>query len=74
MAYAFLNLSIGHPLLRAAQKIECGGSWGPEASRQVLQCDRPKSYPFAFGNETLDFKPPERLIIAARHSEVRLSQ
>lgn len=70
LAYAFLNLSIGHPLLRAAQGIERSGSWGPEASREVWNCPRPSTFPIAVGNATEDFTAPDKLIVAARHTEV----
>ena len=69
VAYAFLNLSIGHPLLRAAQGIERSGSWGPEASREAWNCPRPVTFPFAVGNTTDDYTAPDRLIVAARHTE-----
>lgn len=70
LAYAFLNLSIGHPLLRAAQGIERSGSWGPEASREVWNCPRTSTFPIAMGNATEDFTAPDKLIVAARHTEV----
>ena len=71
VAYAFLNLSIGHPLLRAAQGIERSGSWGPEASREAYDCPRSTTFPFAVGNATEDYTAPDKLIIAARHTEAR---
>lgn len=72
VAYGGLNLSV-NSLLRAKHGIERRNSWGPEPAREVWDCGSAGPYPFAVGDETDDYKAPEKLIVAARHTDVRAS-
>ena len=71
VAYGILNFTV-HPLNDLRQGPARKDIWGPEAARDNWDCAHSGPYPFAVGNETMDFKPPDKLIVAARHSDVKL--